>query len=83
MQDMYYRQVAQLYKSVNGPSEFCEADARACGNHTTTSQTDNVNSPFPLPTDTPAFSEKIHIALMELGLTNDKRTTVKFIALRN
>ena len=81
IQDMYYRQVTDLYAKVNGASESCKMNARACSNRTSTPDADTVDisPPFPQPTYTPAFNERIHTALINLGLSNENRTTVKFI----
>ena len=78
MQDMYYRKVIDLYELVNGASESCKTRARACGNRTAAADTDHddASPPLPLPTYTPALNEKIHLSLMQLGLTNTKGTTV-------
>lgn len=82
MQDMYYNQVIQLYIKVNGASQSCKMNARACGSRTSpTPDADKVNisPPFPQPTFTPPIDEKIHTALITLGLTDHKRTTVAIV----
>ena len=81
MQVMYYRQVTDLYTKVNGASESCKTNARACSNRTSTRDTDtaDISPPFPQPTYMPAIDEKIHKALMNLGLTDKHWTTVKLI----
>ena len=81
MQVTYYRQVIDLYTKVNGASESCKTNARACSNRTSTPDADtaDISPPFPQPTYTPAFDERIHIALKSLGLTDNQWTTVKLI----
>ena len=61
--------MAHLYEHVNGMSDSC----RDCGgHHMTESDTD-----VPQPGGTAATSiEKIHIALTQLGLTNNRTTMV-------